>query len=100
MASSNTYSTTAVDGSADEFGPSPSVHSPKTPAQVAANKALERQRMNSFMADSSLPTLVTRHRGGTDDTISDRRDAAAANIACFDKAFDRYTSENKHHEGK
>ncbi|KAH7395420.1 hypothetical protein BKA64DRAFT_708813 [Cadophora sp. MPI-SDFR-AT-0126] len=100
MAPSDTYSTTAVDGSTDKFGPSSSVNDPKTPAQVAADKLPARERMQLFMSDSALSTLVTGHGANTIDAVSARRDAAAAKINSFDGAFEEHKPESCKDDGK
>ncbi|KAL5316393.1 hypothetical protein ACEPPN_015438 [Leptodophora sp. 'Broadleaf-Isolate-01'] len=75
MPQSNTYSTTAVDGSADESAYTPP--QPQTPAQVAANKALDLQRINNFMADTGLATTM-----GAAYTKSEEYAAGVADAHC------------------
>ncbi|KAH7370218.1 hypothetical protein BKA65DRAFT_531925 [Rhexocercosporidium sp. MPI-PUGE-AT-0058] len=85
MAPTNTYSSTAVDGSADEFAPSSSVQAPKTPAQLAAEKALALQRLSSFISHTSIGFVPVPLDNSS--TIASRHHAAQAVIAAFDAAF-------------
>ncbi|KAG4428834.1 hypothetical protein IFR05_015683 [Cadophora sp. M221] len=85
MAPHNTYSTTAVDGSADEYGPSPTLRSPQTPEQLAAAKALALQRIGSFVKDT--PIAFVSVSIDSNSTIASRHNAAQTAIASFDVAF-------------
>ncbi|KAH9204077.1 hypothetical protein DL95DRAFT_471807 [Leptodontidium sp. 2 PMI_412] len=85
MAPNNTYSTTAVDGSADEYGPSPSCQSRQTPEQLAVDKALAQQRITSFVRDTSIAFVSVSL--DSNSTIASRHHAAQAAVTAFDAAF-------------
>ncbi|KAH7395419.1 hypothetical protein BKA64DRAFT_708811 [Cadophora sp. MPI-SDFR-AT-0126] len=89
MAQNDIYSTTAVDGSADEFSPSSTVNTPKTSSQIEAQKAMSLERTDRFTADTSSPFTSLDIDGHTEgDGVVNRRQAgAAAEIAAFDKVF-------------
>ncbi|KAL5323710.1 hypothetical protein ACEPPN_008251 [Leptodophora sp. 'Broadleaf-Isolate-01'] len=85
MAPNNTYSTTAVDGSTDEYGPSPSRQSRQTPEQLAVDKALAQQRITSFVKDTSIAFVSVSL--DSNSTIASRHHAAQTAITAFDAAF-------------
>ncbi|KAH7395422.1 hypothetical protein BKA64DRAFT_708815 [Cadophora sp. MPI-SDFR-AT-0126] len=102
MAASDTYSTATIDGSADEFSPSSTSPPPRTPAQVAADMALSRQRTAAFVADTSLPVVtpafyhVINSNASQPNPTAARTQAARINIANFNLAFDNNaTNANK-----
>ncbi|KAL5323698.1 hypothetical protein ACEPPN_008239 [Leptodophora sp. 'Broadleaf-Isolate-01'] len=100
MPSSETYSTAAVDGSMDEFAPTPYSPPPKTPVQLAADKALDSQRITAFMVDTSLaPPIASIYPGYYDlrNTAASRCQAAAMNINMFDKAFNKDDLKGNEH---
>ncbi|KAH9215460.1 hypothetical protein DL95DRAFT_461091 [Leptodontidium sp. 2 PMI_412] len=90
MPQSNTYSTTAVDGSADGFAYTPP--QPQTPAQVAANKVLDLQRINNFMADTGLATATvaayTKHEEYAAGVAEAHCRKAASAIGVAEKLFE------------
>ncbi|KAH7346222.1 hypothetical protein BKA65DRAFT_551150 [Rhexocercosporidium sp. MPI-PUGE-AT-0058] len=89
----NTYSTTAIDGSADQFAPSATASPPRTPAQVAADAALASQRVAPFIADPSLPVVTPRSYIASNynaiqaNRVPSRTQAAEVKIAAFDASF-------------
>ncbi|KAK0106188.1 hypothetical protein ONS96_003832 [Cadophora gregata f. sp. sojae] len=85
MSRSNTYSTAAADGSADEFDPSPAPHTSKMPAQVAAEKALALSRVQSFIANPAISIISIS--SDSNSTLVSRLASAKASIATFDVAF-------------
>lgn len=85
MAQSDIYSTIAADGSADEFGPSPTHHAPKTPSQVSDEKALSRARIQNFLADPTTSAVSSSLNNS--NTIASRLDAAQASISAVHAAF-------------
>ncbi|PVH70054.1 hypothetical protein DL98DRAFT_598140 [Cadophora sp. DSE1049] len=87
----NTSSTTAVDGSADEFVPAPKYPPPRTPAQLAADAALADQRISVFTSDTFLYIVSPPPYN---NTSTSRTQAAASNIAAFDAAFDKNDNHN------
>ncbi|PVH72974.1 hypothetical protein DL98DRAFT_595484 [Cadophora sp. DSE1049] len=85
MPLNNTYSTTAVDGSADEFSPSPTSHTPKTPSQIAAEEALALTRIQTFISNYTTSTVSISLVSNS--TVASRLAAAQASITAFDAAF-------------
>ncbi|KAK0106163.1 hypothetical protein ONS96_003810 [Cadophora gregata f. sp. sojae] len=96
--SSSKYSTTAVDGSAYEFGSSPSISAQKTPAHQAEQREFTIQRIKSFISDTSMHTIVAIHARNANAIVAARQHAAAANIASFDEAFDKHNGNKKYKE--
>ncbi|KAK0106187.1 hypothetical protein ONS96_003831 [Cadophora gregata f. sp. sojae] len=89
----STSSTTAIDGSADEFAPSPTTAPPpRTQAKIAAEAALSRQRTSIFIADTSLPVVTPRTYYQSSTVV--RTQAAAAQIQAFDAAFNKVNNDN------
>ncbi|KAG4421265.1 hypothetical protein IFR04_005567 [Cadophora malorum] len=91
----NTYSSTAINGSANEFAPSPTSPPPRTPAQVAADTALARGRTTTWVTDSSLPVVAL-----SSYHPAYRTQAAGTAIASFEVAFGSGNNTgNNHNDG-
>ncbi|KAG4440739.1 hypothetical protein IFR05_003783 [Cadophora sp. M221] len=92
MPPSETYSTTAVDGSSNDS---------QDPRPTAADKALASQRITTFMADTSLaPPLAWSYSGYYDirNTVASRCQAAAMNINMFHEAFNKDDRKENEHQ--
>ncbi|KAG4421279.1 hypothetical protein IFR04_005581 [Cadophora malorum] len=107
MASSETYSTTAVDGSGDGSYYISSPQSSSTPVdtstQGASRAALSSQRITTFLADTSLsPPIAPSTPGYIDrrNNVAYSCHAASVTIASFDDAFNRsHDSKGKDEKG-
>ncbi|KAH7395442.1 hypothetical protein BKA64DRAFT_643279 [Cadophora sp. MPI-SDFR-AT-0126] len=88
----STSSTTAVNGSAEEFSPSTTGPPPRTPAQVAADDVLAHQRAAIFIADTSLPVVAPQPHHP--NAIATRAQVAGTSIAKFDVSFNNANNYN------
>ncbi|KAH6721667.1 hypothetical protein BKA61DRAFT_700442, partial [Leptodontidium sp. MPI-SDFR-AT-0119] len=95
----STSSTTAVNGSADEFAPSSASPPPRTPDQVEEDAALATRRCEAFMDDTLLPILTAQYTESYASTAPSRIQEAAANIDAFDAAFDKGNNEGSDDHG-
>ncbi|KAL5323709.1 hypothetical protein ACEPPN_008250 [Leptodophora sp. 'Broadleaf-Isolate-01'] len=95
----STSSTTAVNGSADEFASSCTSPPPRTPEQVEEDVALATRRVEAFMNDTSAPAFTTAYTENHASTAASRIQDAAANIDAFDAAFDKGNNEGSDDHG-
>ncbi|PVH72973.1 hypothetical protein DL98DRAFT_576519 [Cadophora sp. DSE1049] len=100
MAKSDTYSTVPVDGSADEFAPSPTHARTKTPSELEAEKAMARKRTDRFMADTSPPfAILNIHGDGKANMVEYRKEAATAGIVAFEVVFGKKDGDGEGGKG-
>ncbi|KAH9203919.1 hypothetical protein DL95DRAFT_418671 [Leptodontidium sp. 2 PMI_412] len=95
----STSSTTAVNGSANQFAPSSTSPPRRTPDQASEDAALATRRFEAFMNDTLLPVYTTAYTNNHQTTIPSRTEEAAANIDAFDAAFDKGNNNNNSKNG-